>query len=147
MKRLVGSEAEMEALGREVGRRLPPGLTVTLDGPLGAGKTTLVRGIVGGTGGEAAAVTSPTFTILHTYPGPVYHIDAYRLDRPEEILDLDVEEIFYGTGLTLVEWPGQIAAYLPPERLEIRLAYAPGGREVSLAAAGERAAAVLEAMA
>lgn len=119
----VATAAEMEELGRRLGQRLWPGAVVALIGPLGAGKTTLTRGIARGLGcGED--VRSPSFTLMHTYPGriPLYHIDAYRLTNLAEWQELGPEEFLEGEGVTVVEWAERVNEGLPEERLEVEIA-------------------------
>lgn len=110
---LPDSEAT-EALGASLGRRLIPGSLILLEGPLGAGKTTLVRGMVAGLGGDSADVASPSFTLLATYevsaPGisRVHHADLYRLrglaQAPWEEIGLP-DCLADPEGVTAVEWP------------------------------------------
>ena len=99
------SEAETIALGRELGRDLTTGAVVLLEGPLGAGKTAFARGLAEGLGCEPDAVSSPTFTIAHEYPGrvPLQHVDLYRLNGAE-VEDLGLEDLLDGHVLA-VEWP------------------------------------------
>jgi tRNA threonylcarbamoyladenosine biosynthesis protein TsaE len=99
------SEAETIALGRDLGRRLAGGDVILLAGPLGAGKTAFARGLAEGLGCDTSAVASPTFTIVHEYPGPVplQHVDLYRLNA-EEVDDLGLEDLMEGHVLA-VEWP------------------------------------------
>lgn len=99
------SEAETAAVGRTLGRRLTPGAAVLLTGPLGAGKTAFTRGLAEGLGCDPLDVSSPTFTIVQEYPGPVVlqHVDLYRLS-PAEVDDLALEDLWEGTVLA-VEWP------------------------------------------
>ncbi len=105
MTAITNSEAETIAVGRDLGRSLRPGDVVLLDGPLGAGKTAFARGLAEGLGCETDAVASPTFTIVHEYPGPVplQHADLYRLN-PDEVDDLGLEDLMEGQVLA-VEWP------------------------------------------
>ena len=120
------SAEETMDLGRRLGARLGPGDVVTLTGPLGSGKTTLTKGIAEGLGvGDPRWVTSPTFVLIHEYPGrvPVYHIDAYRLAGPADAEALGVDELLFGDGVAIVEWADRIADALPDERLDIRLAH------------------------
>ena len=117
----------LEALGVELGRAWPTGSVVWLEGPLGAGKTTLVRAIAAGRGivGEA---TSPTYALVHHYEGPrgaLYHLDCYRLRHPEEAADLDWETLL-AADLLLIEWPERAGAWAPPATHHVRLAHAAG---------------------
>lgn len=106
----VDSGDKMIALGEIMSRELRPGDRVLLKGDLGAGKTTLVKGIARGLGFDGI-VTSPTFTIMQVYLGrlPVYHLDFYRLDNGDLNGD-EWEESYYGDGVTLIEWPPESAA-------------------------------------
>lgn len=102
---------------------------MALYGDLGAGKTHLVKGICAAAGIPRGAVTSPTFTLLHEYPGeryPIYHFDAYRIKRIEEFFELGYEDYFYGAGLCLVEWPEHVEALLPEYTLRLRLSHLGG---------------------
>ena len=117
------SEEETIALGRQLAAELADKV-VLLIGNLGAGKTTLAKGIVEGRNGTPVdEVSSPTFTLIHQYGdrNPVYHIDLYRLDEQREVESLGLDEIF-GTGaLILLEWGERFPALLPRQRTEIRL--------------------------
>ena len=119
----TASEAETIALGERLSRELPRRGVVLLIGNLGAGKTTLAKGIVSGLGAaEADEVSSPTFTLIHEYgEGRVYHVDLYRLDEPREVSTLGLEEIFERGGLVLIEWGERFPRMLPAERTEIRI--------------------------
>lgn len=119
----TASEAETIALGERLARELPPRGVVLLIGNLGAGKTTLAKGIVNGLGAAAAdEVSSPTFTLIHEYgEGRVYHVDLYRLDEPREVATLGLEEIFERDGLLLIEWGERFPRLLPANRTEIRI--------------------------
>jgi len=112
----------LEEWGRSLGAEAFPGLVVGLIGPLGAGKTTLVRAIVDGCGGNPAAVTSPTFVLVQEYEGrfPIAHLDVYRLKSAQEYLDLGIDEII-PEALLVVEWADRVKDQLPPDRLEITL--------------------------
>ncbi len=121
----VRSLAETEAFGRRLGARLFPGAVVALIGPLGAGKTQLARAIAVGLDiPNPAVVNSPTFVLIQEYAArlPIYHFDAYRLGSPAEFADLGVHEYFNGNGVCLVEWADKVAATLPAERVELRIA-------------------------
>lgn len=119
----TASEAETIALGERLARELPARGVVLLIGNLGAGKTTLAKGIVNGLGAAAAdEVSSPTFTLIHEYgEGRVYHVDLYRLDEPREVATLGLDEIFDRDGLVLIEWGERFPRMLPADRTEIRI--------------------------
>jgi len=98
--------------GREIGARLKPPVLVLLSGDLGAGKTTLTKGIVGGLGAaEEEEVTSPTFTLVHKYDrgARVYHVDLYRIADPHDLETLGLEDIFSEQAVVVVEWPEKLA--------------------------------------
>lgn len=117
---ITRSEEETIALGRELGLELTGGV-VLLIGNLGAGKTTLVKGIVEGRGAaQAEAVSSPTYTLIHQY-GEVFHIDLYRLDEEREVETLGLDDLFAGGALVLMEWAERFPNLLPKARVEIRL--------------------------
>jgi len=125
----TASEEETIALGERLARELPPKQVVLLIGQLGAGKTTLAKGIVKGLGAaDPDEVSSPTFTLIHEYgsPGRVYHIDLYRLDQPREVATLGLEELFERTAIVLIEWGERFPQFLPSERTEIRIRAAGG---------------------
>ena len=115
--------AATTAFGRRLAAVLEPGTVVALVGPLGAGKTHLVRAVAEGMGVDPAHVSSPTFVLIQEYPGrvPVYHFDAYRLPSPDAFADLGVEEYFHGDGVCLVEWADKVAETLPADHLRIEL--------------------------
>ena len=119
----TASEAETVALGERLAGELPARGVVLLIGNLGAGKTTLAKGIVQGLGAACAdEVSSPTFTLIHEYgDGRVYHVDLYRLEEPRELATLGLDEIFQRDGLVLIEWGERFPRLLPAERIEIRL--------------------------
>lgn len=118
------SPDETLALGRELAQRLSRGDCVALDGPLGAGKTLLVRGIAAGLGLEdERLVASPTYVLVHEYPAgvPVYHVDLYRLGHAaEELADLGLDEML-ADGVVLIEWADRAGAALPARRWRIRI--------------------------
>jgi tRNA threonylcarbamoyladenosine biosynthesis protein TsaE len=132
------------ALGALLGETLPaermPALVVWLEGDLGAGKTTLVQGLLRKVGAGATA-KSPTYTLVepHVISGlNLYHFDFYRFNVPEEFLDAGLDEYFSDSGLCLVEWPGKAAPYLPEADLHVRLEIEGKGRHACIEAASER---------
>ena len=91
---------------------------------MGAGKTTLAKGIVSGLGAaEPEVVSSPTFTLIHEYgaEGRVYHVDLYRLDEPREVASLGLEDLFDREAIVLLEWGERFPQLLPEERTEIHI--------------------------
>jgi tRNA threonylcarbamoyladenosine biosynthesis protein TsaE len=130
----TSSELETIALGERLSREvLPARGVVLLIGNLGAGKTTLAKGIVQGRGAAPAdEVSSPTFTLIHEYGGGrVYHIDLYRLEDARDLATLGLEEIFDRDALVLVEWGERFPQVMPADRIEIRIrALADDKREV-----------------
>jgi len=119
----TATEAETIALGEQLARELPARGVVLLIGNLGAGKTTLAKGIAKGRGAaDPDDVSSPTFTLIHEYGGGrVYHIDLYRLDEPRQVATLGLEELFEKDALVLIEWGERFPELMPEERTEIRL--------------------------
>jgi tRNA threonylcarbamoyladenosine biosynthesis protein TsaE len=117
------SPEETRAAGRALGGVLEAGDVVVLDGQLGAGKTVFAKGIAEGLGVDETVV-SPTFTLAREYAGRLrlVHVDVYRLDHVQEFLDLGLEDLAAGDAVTVVEWGEAVAAELPGERLEVRLA-------------------------
>ena len=115
--------AETIALGRRLGAHLGRGDLVALYGDLGTGKTHLAKGICRAHGIDPDRVTSPTFTLVNEYTGgdlPIVHIDAYRIQRPEEMIELGFEA-YLDEALCLLEWPARIETLLPDYTLRIRL--------------------------
>ena len=120
----TANEEETIALGERLAAQLPQRGVVLLIGDLGAGKTTLAKGIVRGRGAaECDDVSSPTFTLIHEYGprGEVYHIDLYRLEEARQAATLGLEEIFDRDALVLIEWGERFPQLMPAERTEIRL--------------------------
>ena len=116
------SEEETIALGEKLATGLPPKAVVLLIGNLGAGKTTLAKGIVKGLGAARPdEVSSPTFTLIHEYSPSVYHIDLYRLDREDQVATLGLDEIFDRNAVVLIEWGERFPRVIPVERIEISL--------------------------
>ena len=103
------------------------GDVVVLSGDLGAGKTVLAKGIAPPGLGVTEPVVSPTFTIVREYEGdvPLLHLDVYRLDHLQEVIDLGLDELLDGHAVTVVEWGEAVSALLPPDRLEVVLTVPP----------------------
>jgi tRNA threonylcarbamoyladenosine biosynthesis protein TsaE len=130
------------AVGAALAPILRPGDVVSLTGDLGAGKTTLVQGAARGLGVEEA-VLSPTFTLVREYRGsvPVYHLDVYRLDRIQDVIDLGFEEIIDRGGVVFIEWGDAIEALLPDSHLQVELTLFDGddnGRRLAITGRGRR---------
>jgi tRNA threonylcarbamoyladenosine biosynthesis protein TsaE len=117
--RRTNSEAETQALAREIAATLEAGDVLLLAGDLGSGKTTFVRGLAAGLGIDPAEVSSPTFTLVHEYRGEgltLYHVDLYRLERTATE-DLGLEELGVRDGVLAIEWPDRLTHDLPGARL------------------------------
>jgi tRNA threonylcarbamoyladenosine biosynthesis protein TsaE len=118
----TNTEEETIALGEKLAGELPPQAVVLLIGQLGAGKTTLAKGIVKGLGAAAPDdVSSPTFTLIHEYSSIVYHIDLYRLDTAAQVATLGLDEIFDRRAVVLIEWGERFPEMMPEDRIEISL--------------------------
>ncbi len=120
----TSSEEETIAVGETIAAELPRRAVVLLIGDLGAGKTTITKGIVRGLGAaEPDEVSSPTFTLIHEYgsAGKIYHIDLYRLETEREVLGLGFDEILDRDAVVLIEWGERFPALLPHNRIEIRI--------------------------
>lgn len=132
---------QTETFGKVLGKVAEPGDVITLEGPLGAGKTALTQAIARGLGvNPHIYVTSPTFSLLHEYLGriPLYHMDLYRLSGVDEIESLGFAEYFYSNGLTVIEWPERLENLMPTERLHIELAISgEAARTANLTAHGD----------
>lgn len=120
------SDEETRELGRHLAGMLPDRGVVLLIGDLGAGKTTLAKGIVGGRGiASSDDVSSPTFTLIHEYGEPVraYHIDLYRLNTVEEARHLGLEDLLDQPALVLIEWGERFPELWPDNTIKIRLSH------------------------
>jgi tRNA threonylcarbamoyladenosine biosynthesis protein TsaE len=128
----TNSAAETIALGEEIGRRLPRRAVVLLIGNLGAGKTTLAKGIVQGLGaGSADDVSSPTFTLIHEHGGRAYHIDLYRIETEREVRTLGLDELLDREAVILIEWGERFPHLWPPDRIKIHLEAAADRRRIT----------------
>jgi tRNA threonylcarbamoyladenosine biosynthesis protein TsaE len=121
------TEAELVRWGEALGRDVHPPMIITLVGELGTGKTTLAQAICRGYGVEEE-VTSPTYALIHEYAAPkspVFHIDLYRLESPDELDNMGWDELVTDHALILVEWPERAGDRLPPVHVPITLDYLP----------------------
>lgn len=119
-----GSEEETRRIGREIGSRIEPPLTILLYGELGAGKTVLARGLAEGLGiPDSSAVHSPSFTLVNQYHcrfGTLYHVDLYRLEGWRDLQSIGIEEIIAEPSIVIVEWAEKLLLQ-PQRRLTIRI--------------------------
>ena len=122
------TERELVEWGERLGRQIVPPLVITLDGDLGAGKTTLAKAICAGYGVTEEA-TSPTFALVHVYDAPrsaVYHVDLYRLDSPKDLQNLGWDDLVQSDSLLIIEWPERAGELLPETHLPIQLKHIDG---------------------
>ena len=135
------ADADVTAqFGAAIGRALQRPCNIWLEGELGAGKTTLVRGLLRALG-HAGSVKSPTYTLVEPYEfaaGTVYHLDLYRLADPEELEFLGVRELDAGLSVVLVEWPERGAGFLSPPDLVLTLSVYGDGRRAVIEARSRR---------
>ena len=142
----IPSAEDMVELGKALGKLLRPGDVIALIGDLGVGKTTLVQGMAQGLEIEDH-ITSPTFTLIKDYQGSrlfLHHIDVYRLDDPEEILELGLEELLSQDGVIVLEWADRIQGALPRDYLEITFTRHVNIRMVEIKAIGTGYEALVE---
>ncbi len=130
----IGNEAEMIALGQQMAFLFEAGDVILLDGDLGAGKTTLIRAILQAQAAEEIEVPSPTFSLVQSYVFPhseIWHMDLYRLEQPDDIWELGVEEAFE-SAICFFEWPDKAKGLLPEDGLRIVISHSGNAiREVS----------------
>ncbi|MBB54716.1 MAG: tRNA (adenosine(37)-N6)-threonylcarbamoyltransferase complex ATPase subunit type 1 TsaE [Magnetovibrio sp.] len=122
-------ETETEALAVRLSAAVGPGDVIALFGNLGMGKSVFARAFIRAYAGIDEEIPSPTFTLVQVYEAdaaPIFHFDLYRLEAPEEALELGIEEAFV-EGISLIEWPDRLGPWMPVNRLEIYLTT--GGRE------------------
>jgi tRNA threonylcarbamoyladenosine biosynthesis protein TsaE len=144
----VADEQAMVDFGRRLAALLRPGMSLYLRGDLGAGKTTLTRGVLRALGHEGA-VKSPTYTLVEPYldlPVPVYHFDLYRLGDPQEVEFMGIRDYFDAAALLVLEWPERGAAWLPDPDLDLHIGVQGAGREVRLAGCSDAGKAVVDAL-
>lgn len=114
---ISNSPAETETIGRQLAKDVDAGSVLALKGELGSGKTLFTKGLVAGLR-SSAAVTSPTFTIVHEYQGgrlPVYHFDFFRLENREAPARLGLDEYFFGDGVSVIEWADRFPDLVPEQ--------------------------------
>jgi len=149
LKTYLPDEAATLALGAALGQSLEPGLAIHLRGELGAGKTTLVRGVLRGLGWQGP-VKSPTYTLVELYELSrlvLHHFDFYRFHDPREWIDAGFRESFNGRTVSLIEWPERAGGSLPPADVEIALELHASGRNAALTSssvAGQKCLTLLE---
>ncbi|GAA0476231.1 tRNA (adenosine(37)-N6)-threonylcarbamoyltransferase complex ATPase subunit type 1 TsaE [Alkalibacterium sp. s-m-22] len=147
MKVITHSEEETKALAKRLADQLKPGMTLLLEGQLGAGKTTFTKGIAEALG-ISRAVKSPTYTLIKEYTDgklPLYHMDLYRLEDSEDE-DLGLDDYFYGEGITVVEWGSFMKEDLPEEFIAVSINTSDNlnDREIKFSAQGDQYREVLE---
>ena len=148
MKLFLPDEAAQEAFGARLAAAMPGagGLVIYLEGNLGAGKTTLVRGFLHGCG-HRGHVRSPTYTLIEPYDIAgrcIAHLDLYRLGDPEELEFLGLRDLLGESCIMLVEWPEKGRGVLPPADLRLGLTFPGSGRGLALEAASQAGEAILE---
>ena len=142
MKIISNSVKETVNLGASLAKFLKPGDIICLEGELGAGKTTLTKGIAEGLGVSKAEVTSSSFILIRQHLEgrlPLFHFDLYRLKEPGDIASLGYEEYLYGEGVSVIEWADKLECLMPKDRLMVELSYGPGKtRVINITAMGAR---------
>ena len=114
---ISNNPAETEEIGRRFANNVDMGSVLALEGDLGSGKTQFTKGLVVGLG-SSTPVTSPTFTIIHEYPGgrlPVYHFDFFRLEDQESAARLGLDDYFFGDGISVIEWADRFPEFIPEQ--------------------------------
>ena len=142
----LASEQATERLGKAIAEALPNAGVIYLHGELGAGKTTLVRGLLRALG-YLGAVRSPTYTLVENYAvggKQVFHFDLYRIADPDELEYIGLRDYLDGKSLLLVEWPERGASVLPPADLDIELRFEEDARAVGITALSELGRVVLD---
>lgn len=130
---MFATPAELITYGKAIAQDVTPGMVVYLEGDLGAGKTTMVKGIMAGLGYQGI-VTSPTFSLLESYEmsvGLVHHFDCYRLESPDELEMIGGRELFNPGSICLVEWPDKAKGFLPEPDVRYLINYSAKGRKVT----------------
>ncbi len=141
MQLYLNSLDDTHDMAAKIAALVSVGEAITLRGDLGAGKTTFARYVIRALAGAEVEVPSPSFTLVQTYDTlvfPLWHFDLYRLSKPEEALELAIEDAFI-EAVSLIEWPEIIEEWLPEDRLDVHMAITPNGdgREMLLTAYGQ----------
>ena len=138
---------ETQRLGQTIGEMLHKRILLALSGDLGSGKTTFIQGLAKGVGvPDDCYITSPTYTLINEYPGrlPLFHVDLYRIGRPEEVEEIGVLDVIRENGVTAIEWAEKIMDDLPPERIDLDFNIAEKEtRRIVITAYGSEAQAVV----
>lgn len=131
VKLISKSEEETKEIGYRIGKRLKRGDVVCIHGELGAGKTTLIKGIANAIGIDERDITSASFTIIAEHNGsiPLYHIDLYRVAN-KDVHELGLHEYMDKDGITVIEWAERAEGELPDKRIEVRIDYEDEGTRV-----------------
>ena len=140
--KLISSSSEgTQKIGKRLGKKIPKGSILLLNGDLGSGKTTFIKGIARGLKIGQTEVSSPTFVLMNVYHGrlPLFHFDLYRLNDIEEISSIGYDEFLYDDGVSVIEWADRLGKYLPKEYLKVELKHKEiNERVVQLSANGSR---------
>lgn len=149
MEIILNNLQDTDRLGKIIGENLQAGSVICLEGDLGAGKTTLTQSIAKGMLIEDY-VTSPTFTIIKEYTGRLnlYHMDAYRLESEEDMIDLGYDEYINSDGVCIIEWASKIKGLLPSSAININIAidYESGKRYLNISGTGKQFDNIVEAL-
>lgn len=144
----LAGEAQQEALAARLAPHCQPGMVIFLQGDLGAGKTTFVRGFLRGLG-YTGRVKSPTYTLVEPYligDQRIYHFDLYRLGDPDELEYAGGRDYFDNLSICLVEWPEKARGFLPEADILCHFSYRQGGRRAQIHAGSDRGAEILAAI-
>jgi tRNA threonylcarbamoyladenosine biosynthesis protein TsaE len=142
LRMTLAADEDMIQLGHDLGQALFDGAVIGLTGPLGAGKTTISRGVAEGMGIDSGyIVSSPTYTLMQSYPcsgRDLHHLDLYRIEGPEDLDSTGYRDKVGGRSVLLVEWPEREPSVLPAENLVIKIEYCKEGRQVEFIPTGKR---------